>query len=441
MSGDLAPKKRGFPDLRGDNLGRRMQGSAASSGAFASEDEAAIRVLRTSGSIAIFFLVTYLINDLDGDLSSSSILAFYHWVTISAALLFFGVTWTSVFRRHWRFCVLGFSIALLAIFILISAQTRDPDSRYVAILLFPIATASFVDWGWRWQCVMSAVCIALYALARRVVPLVADDSVPRWLGLFAAVTLAQATALFMQNYRERIRVQLRQLIDAAALRESQVATMAHDIRSPLAAISGFVELLQDDELDPEEREALLSRIGSTAWNMDLTVANVLDLYQIQEGHLPAARARIDPNQAIADAVEHCEAQAARKGLRLTAECASLPEIEADPRHLERVARNLLAYEIGRLGEGEIRLRAFSRDDSIVIEVSDDGPSLSAEQLGTLFLRPGQGRGPRSSIGLYITRVIVESAGGRVEAKPFADSHGLALSVRIPTSAQGQALDS
>lgn len=425
--------------MRGDNLGRNMHDSAAS-GAFASEDEAAIQLLRTSGSIAIFFLIAYMVYDLGGDLSSSSMLAFYHWLSISMALLFFGVTWTSVFRRHWRFCVLIFSIGLLAMFILISGQSREADSRYVAILLFPIATASFVDWGWRWQGLMSAVCIALYALARTVVPLAADDSFYRWLGLFAAVMLAQATAVFMQSYRERIRVQLRQLIDAAALRESQVATMAHDIRSPLAAIAGFVELLQDEQLSAEEREALLSRIGSTAWNMDLTVANVLDLYQIEEGHLPAARARIDPNRPIADALEHCEAQAARKGLRLTAECAPLPEIEADPRHLERVARNLLAYEIGRLSEGEICLRTFTRNGSILIEVSDNGPPLPAEQMATLFLRPGPGSGPRSGIGLYVTRVIVESAGGRVEARPFAADRGLALSVRIPAPEQGPALE-
>jgi len=413
---------------------------SAASGAFASEDEAAIQLLRTSGSIAIFFLIAYMVYDLGGDLSSSSMLAFYHWLSISMALLFFGVTWTSVFRRHWRFCVLIFSIGLLAMFILISGQSREADSRYVAILLFPIATASFVDWGWRWQGLMSAVCIALYALARTVVPLAADDSFYRWLGLFAAVMLAQATAVFMQSYRERIRVQLRQLIDAAALRESQVATMAHDIRSPLAAIAGFVELLQDGQLSAEEREALLSRIGSTAWNMDLTVANVLDLYQIEEGHLPAARVRIDPNRPIADALEHCEAQAARKGLRLTAECAPLPEIEADPRHLERVARNLLAYEIGRLSEGEICLRTFTRNGSILIEVSDNGPPLPAEQMATLFLRPGPGSGPRSGIGLYVTRVIVESAGGRVEARPFAADRGLALSVRIPAPEQGPALE-
>src|SRR5579875_256608 len=82
-------EERGLADLGGDNLGRSMQDAAASRQAFASEDEGAIRLLRTSGSIAILFLIAYLICDLGGNLSSSSILAFYHWLSISMALLFF----------------------------------------------------------------------------------------------------------------------------------------------------------------------------------------------------------------------------------------------------------------------------------------------------------------------------------------------------------------
>lgn len=419
--------------MRGDNPGPSVGDSAADQPACAREEQAAIRAVRTSGLIALVFLVIYLIYDLDGDLSSPSRLAFYHWITILAAFVFFGVTWTSVFRRHWRLWVLGLSIVLLAMFILISGQTLDPDSRYIAILLFPIATASFVDWGWRWQAVMGAVSIGIYTFARKAVPLAADSSIYRWLGLLAAVTLAQATAGFMQNYRERIRMQVGQLVDAAALRESQVATMAHDIRSPLAAIAGFVELLQGEDLRSEEREALLLRISSVAWNMDLTVANVLDLYQIEEGSLPAARMRIDLNQVIADAVEHCEAQAARNGLKVTAELSQLPEVEADPRHLARAARNMLAYEIARLGEGEIRFRSFARERTIIMEVTDDGPSLSAEQLETLFQRPSQSLSARSSIGLYVTRMLIESAGGRIYARSRVNPSGLTLTAEIPSS--------
>ncbi len=59
--------------------------------------------------------------------------------------------------------------------------------------------------------------------------------------------------------------------------------MAHDIRSPVAALSGYVNLIEDVDTNAKERTDLLGRIGSTAWNMDLVVSNVLDYYEAQDG--------------------------------------------------------------------------------------------------------------------------------------------------------------
>ena len=64
--------------------------------------------------------------------------------------------------------------------------------------------------------------------------------------------------------------------------------MAHDIRSPVAALSGYVNLLEDVDTSPKERTDLLGRIGSTAWNMDLVVSNVLDYYEAQDDDIVAA---------------------------------------------------------------------------------------------------------------------------------------------------------
>lgn len=402
----------------------------------ARDDDDPIAVLRTSGSIAIIFLTAYFVYDVRGKVDASSIVALYHWISISAAMLFFGVTWVPLFRRHWKSWVIGFSIALLWFFILISRHTHDSESRYIAILLFPIATASFVNWGWRWQIAMNAVCIGMYAAAQVLVPLGADTGY-RWLGLFAAIALAEATAIFMRRYRERIKEQFQRLIDAAAFRESQIATMAHDIRSPLAALTGFVDLLQEDDLSPEERQELIARIGSTAWNMDIAIANVLDLYQLEEGYLRGIPARIHPGEAIAEAAETCAAQAERKGVSMRTECGEFPEIEADPRFVGRVVRNFVAYAISRLGGGEVVLKAYVDDGKMAVKVRDDGPALSARELGTMFMRPGESRNARANLGLYIARTLVESVGGQVEARPLGET-GLELSAEFPVaSASGR----
>ncbi len=192
----------------------------------------------------------------------------------------------------------------------------DGDSRYIIILLFPVATAAFVNWESSWQALMGLACLVLYGLAWMLIPVPGDTSA-RWAGLFAAIALAQCISVFIGEYRRRIDAQIDQLKQAATFREAQIATMAHDIRSPVAAIAGFVDLLDDDELGEEDRKAILSRIGTTAWLMDLTVSNVLDLYQISGGHISAMPTRVDPNRIVADAASNCAPQAIHKGLRLS----------------------------------------------------------------------------------------------------------------------------
>ena len=150
--------------------------------------------------------------------------------------------------------------------------------------------------------------------------------------------------------------------------------MAHDIRSPVAAIAGFVDLLDDEDLDEEDRKAILARIGTTAWSMDLTVSNVLDLYQIAGGGFLRSPSRVDPNRIVADAASNCALQAVHKGLKLTVDYGEVPRGNFDPRHLERIARNLLAYSIARLSAGEIQLRTLATNTGITIEVEDDGPA-------------------------------------------------------------------
>jgi hypothetical protein len=262
---------------------------------------------------------------------------------------------------------------------------------------------------------MGLACLVLYGLAWVLIPVTGDTSA-RWLGLFAAIALAQCISIFIGEYRRRIDAQIDQLKQAATFREAQIATMAHDIRSPVAAIAGFVDLLDDDELAEDDRKAILARIGTTAWLMDLTVSNVLDLYQISGGHITATPTRVDPNRIVADAASNCAPQAIHKGLRLSVDYGEVSRGNFDPRHLERIARNMLAYSIARLSTGEIRLRTLPISNGIAIEVEDDGPLPSDEEL-TVLLNSSATNGNRPSksmLGLYVARALAENAGGRVK---------------------------
>jgi signal transduction histidine kinase len=411
-------------------------GRATSEFTWTEDDEESLRVLKLGGALSIFLLLAYLVYDQQargGNAPGTGL----HWLVLAATCLFFGMSWTRWFKRRWKFWVLLFALFLCGMFILISRATGDPEARFLAIMLCPVATAAFVSWDTRWQFAMAVLALLSYAAGEYLVPIETPYGVHRWTGLIAAVIIAQYTVLFIDRFRRRLKRQVQDLEEAARFRQTQIATMAHDIRSPVAALSGYVNLLEEADVDPKEQTDLLERIGSTAWNMDLVVSNALDYYEVQEDDIIPAPAELDPNQVLSEVAGDCALQARRRRLNLRVEIARLPACKLDRRHFERIVKNLIAYAIGRIASGEVVLRARVRNESIAIEVTDSGPALSSADMEALFEPPNKNgdRGVVRGLGLYIARAMAEAAGGRVEAR-FADGRrGLTLIAELPLEAQ------
>jgi signal transduction histidine kinase len=381
------------------------------------EDErASIRLLRAVASLGVLFLIAETLYQVNGVGISRRVMS-YHLVAIALMCGVLAVTWSARLRRYWKLWNLILCTAVGAVLIAISSETGEHEPLFIALVVLPFVTASFVSWGRRWQAVMGLCCIALYAVGEYLSPVPRPEFFSQWLGLVAAVMLAQCTAVSIERYRTHLREQLEQLVQASAFRESQMATMAHDIRSPIAALAGLADLLEDESLDEKDRRGVLARIGATLWTTDLTVSNVLDLYQLQDGRLTGAPVRLDPNKIIADAAASCRTQAARKGLGLVVDCGKIPPGDFDPRQLQKVVRNLLACLISRLTTGQVTLKTYSRDGALTVEVEDDGPAPSREELADMLANPDRsGAFPRSmALGLYVARTIAEGGGGRVEA--------------------------
>ncbi len=399
------------------------------------DNEESLRVIKLGGGLGIFILLAYVEYDLRVR-GNSGIGAIFHWALLAGAAVFFALLWTRAFRRHAKLWAFSIGVFLMWMFIVISAATRDPESRFIAMALCPVATAAFVGWGPRWQVAMAAVSLASFCAAEYFVPIESPYLIYRWMGLVAALGIAQFTALYIDRYRRRLSRQVEDLEEAARFRQNQIATMAHDIRSPVAALSGFVSLLEDDRTEARERADVLGRIGSTAWNMDLVVSNVLDFYQVQEHDIIAAPVELDANLLLAEITEDCALQAQRRHLGLRAEFSEIPLCRLDPRHFERIVRNLLAFAIGRTISGDVVFRTAVRSRWIVIDVTDNGPSLTPEELNALLERPVRdGRmGAARGLGLYIARAMAEAVGGRVEAR-YAGGRGITLIAELPLVAQ------
>jgi signal transduction histidine kinase len=400
------------------------------------DDEESLRVLKLGGALGIFMLLAYLAYDQHA-LGRGGPGTGLHWLILGATCLLFGLVWTRSFRRRWRLWILLYNVVLIATFILISGKTGEPESRFLAIMLCPLATASFVSWGPRWQFAMAVISVLGYAAGEYFVPIKTPYGAYRLMGLIAGVIFAQYTSIFIERYRRRLKKQVEDLEEAARFRETQMATMAHDIRSPVAALSGYVSLLEEADVGAAERSDLLGRIGSTAWNMDLVVSNVLDYYKAQDQAIISDPVELDTNQVLSDVAEDCGLQARRRRLNLRVEVSPLPPCTVDRRHFERIVRNMIAYAIGRTATGDVILRAGLRDEVIAVEVTDSGPPLSASESQALFQRPSQNgdRGTAHALGLFIARAMAEAVGGRTDARTAQGRPGVTLVAEFPLEAR------
>ena len=397
------------------------------------DDLEAVDLLKKSGPLGIFFLIAYILVDWHSHVGNSPLLiSAYHWLALATVLMFFGLTWLPAFRTHWRGWSLATCIVMIALIIRISAVTHESETRFITIMLCPFATAAFVIWGWRWQLSLVLACSFLEILAEGLVPEPPRFDVHRMLGLVAALTLSQFTAVFLDRYRRRLRRQLMQLAEAAAFRETQIATMTHDIRNPLATLAGLVTLLVEDDLDDKERHNLLARVWSTTTSMDLLVKNVLDLYLLEEHRMRPNWRIVDTNSVVAETAEHCKIEARLKGLRVRVELGGLPKANLDPLHLERIIANLMTSAVRRTPAGEVRLQTSQRGAWIVIEVSDTGPEATPREIETIFSRPNLAvEGARSSaLGRYIAHALVRADGGEIQAR-VEGGWGLNLIVQLP----------
>jgi signal transduction histidine kinase len=420
---------------RSNGLTNSGGGGATSEFRWTEDDEESLRVLKLGGALGIFMLLAYLAYDQYA-LGRHAPGTGPHWLILGATCLFFGLSWTRLFRIRWKLWILLYNVVLMGAFILISRETGDPESRFIAIMLCPMATAAFVSWGTGWQFLMALSAVAGYAAAGYFVPIDSPYGMYRWMGLVTALFFAQYTSVFIERYRRRLRRQVEDLEEAARFRQTQIATMAHDIRSPVAALSGYVNLLEEIDISAKERTDLLGRIGSTAWNMDLVVSNVLDYYQAQDDDIVAAPCELDPCQLLNEIAEDCGLQARRRRLNLRVEIGMLPACQLDPRHFQRIVRNLIGYAIARTAVGEVTLRAGVRNDAIAIEVADSGPALSQEHLDALFQRPNRNGDSSAAhgLGLYLARAMAEAAGGRTGARFAAGRRGLILVAEFPLAA-------
>jgi two-component system OmpR family sensor kinase/two-component system sensor histidine kinase BaeS len=231
------------------------------------------------------------------------------------------------------------------------------------------------------------------------------------------------------------------LASAETLRRHMVADVAHELRTPLAAIQATLEGMQDGVLPLDEEQ--VSALYSETILLNRLVGDLKLLSLAEAGQLNLERMETDPGALIQQLVERMKPQADPKKIHLETQLqAGLPEVWIDSDRIAQVLNNLVGNALRYTPpEGTITVRAAAAEDGVQISVSDSGPGISAEDLPYIFDRFYRADKSRtrasggSGLGLAIVRQLVEAHGGRIWAD--SSSAGSTFHFTLPAVSQQQ----
>lgn len=229
----------------------------------------------------------------------------------------------------------------------------------------------------------------------------------------------------------------RRLKEVDQMKDDFVSMASHELRAPLTAVRGYVELLNDSkEVASEKGKELLSRIDTSAESLDELIGSILDVSRIEQGRLSFEARTVRPADIITPAVETLAHAAAQKKLEVTVDMQSTRTISADPDRLRQVVLNLVSNAIKYTPKGTVAVRTYDEGDMFVLRVSDSGVGMSAAQQSQLFNKfyrvdNAESRKQRGTgLGLWITKQIVEHMHGSITVESI-EGVGSHFIVRFP----------
>ncbi len=224
------------------------------------------------------------------------------------------------------------------------------------------------------------------------------------------------------------------------LQSDWVAEIVHEVRTPLASIIAYAELMQRPDVTPAQSRQFADVILHEAERLNEMTSDFLDLTRLESGRAHLARDPVDMGTVIRMAVNVLKPQVETRQIGLSVEIpASLPHVLGDAHRLHQVMLNLInnAAKYCRPGD-QVRVTVGGELGYLTVSVSDTGPGIPAEALPHMFERfyrvaAVEGQAIGSGLGLAIARQIVEAHGGTISVTSEA-GHGTTFKVMLPLDA-------
>jgi two-component system sensor histidine kinase KdpD len=230
--------------------------------------------------------------------------------------------------------------------------------------------------------------------------------------------------------------------EAERVRNTLLASISHDFRTPLSSILGAATSLLDygDKLDAASKSDLLGQIKQETEGLDEMVRNLLAITRIDSGALELRKDWIDLRDIVARVVSAARRRGARQSLAIELP-TDLPLMRADAILIEQAVGNIVANAVLHTAQKtHIVIDAVTAESEISLRVTDDGLGIAADNLPRIFDRFVKGGslnasadgGQGTGLGLAIAKGIVEAHGGSIRAEsPVAESHGARFILTFP----------
>ncbi|MEX2985058.1 ATP-binding protein [Streptomyces sp. C36] len=200
-----------------------------------------------------------------------------------------------------------------------------------------------------------------------------------------------------------------------------IATVAHELRSPLTSVKGFTATLLGkwERFTDDQKRLMLETVDADADRVTRLIAELLDISRIDSGRLEVRRQPLDIAAAVHRHVQaHVRAGQSEDRFVVHVAKEPLPALWADPDKIDQVLGNLLENAV-RHGEGTVTIEVApavmkARAEGTAVTVSDEGPGIPEESMARVFTRfwRGSKRGG-TGLGLYIVKGIIEAHGGTI----------------------------
>jgi signal transduction histidine kinase/CheY-like chemotaxis protein len=221
-----------------------------------------------------------------------------------------------------------------------------------------------------------------------------------------------------------------------------LANMSHEFRTPLNAIIGFSELLDEQTMGPlnERQKEFVGYVMQGGRHLLALINDILDLSKVEAGRMQLSRELVSVSSLIEDVRQTVRPLADKQGVSVSFQVAEdLPEIFVDPIRLRQILFNLISNGIKfNHRHGSVQLAVHAEADRVLWVISDTGVGIRDEDLSRLFreFERIEHQGPKpegTGLGLALTKRLVELHGGTIDVESRAGK-GSTFTVSIPQQA-------